>query len=158
MSVITSETAEAIEQILKQYPPDPSALIAVLQDIQRDLRYLPKEGLRRVAEYLGVPLSQVYRVATFYTAFSLVPRGKHVIKVCMGTACHLKGAAMVAEAVERILGIGPDQTTDDLLFTLETVNCLGACALAPVVVIDTDYHAHMDTAKIARLIDKYAKE
>lgn len=158
MSVTPIETTEPVEQILRRYPPDPSMLIAVLQDIQEELRYLPQEGLRLVSEYLRVPLSQVYRVATFYTAFSLVPRGKHVIKVCMGTACHLKGAPMLVEAVQRILGIGPDQTTDDLLFTLETVHCLGACALAPVAVIDGEYHAHMDTAKMTKLIDKYAKE
>lgn len=158
MPAAVSETTDAIEQILRQYPPDPSMLIAVLQDVQQELRYLPKDGLRRVAEYLRVPLSQVYRVATFYTAFSLVPRGKHVIKVCMGTACHLKGAPMVVEAAQRVLGIAPGQTTDDLLFSLETVHCLGACALAPVVVIDNDYHAQMDTAKITKLIDRYAKE
>jgi NADH-quinone oxidoreductase subunit E len=157
MPTVTDEASELIEVILKRYPHEPSALIAALQDIQRDCRYLPREGLLLVGEHLGVPLSQVYRVATFYTSFSLVPRGKYVIRVCTGTACHLKGSGMVVEAINRRLGIGPDETTEDQLFTLETVNCLGACALAPVMVVNEKYHPHMDMAKVARILDRYAK-
>lgn len=156
--VATDEgTSEIIEDILRRYRPEPAMLIAALQDIQRDCRHLPRAGLVRVGEYLGVPLSQVYRVATFYTSFSMVPRGKYVIRVCQGTACHLKGSGLVVEAITRILGIGPDETTEDQLFTLETVNCLGACALAPVMVVNNKYHPHLDMAKVARIIDRYAK-
>lgn len=158
MSSTTDETDQIIEDILRSYPPEPSLLIGVLQDIQRDCRYLPQTGLVRVGEYLGVPLSQVYRVATFYTSFSFVPRGKHIIRICEGTACHLKGAALLVEAIERNLGIGPDETTKDGQFSLETVNCLGACALAPIMVVDGKYHPHMDMAKVSRVLGRYAEE
>ena len=158
MTIAIADTTEQVDEILLRHPHEASALIAALQDIQRKYRYLPREALVQVGEHLRVPLSQVYRVATFYTAFSLVPRGKYVIRVCQGTACHLKGSSLIVEAIDRILGIGPDQTTDDQLFTLETVNCLGACALAPVMVVNEKYHPHLDMAKVARIIDKYAKE
>jgi NADH:ubiquinone oxidoreductase subunit E len=158
LSETTDDTDEIIEEILRSYPPEPSLLIGVLQDIQRDCRHLPRAALLRVGEHLGVPLSQVYRVATFYTSFSFVPRGKHIIRICEGTACHLKGAALLVEAIGRNLGIGPDETTEDGLFSLETVNCLGACALAPVMVVDGKYHPHMDMAKVARVLGRYAEE
>ncbi len=157
MAVEADDTTELVEIILRRYPPEPSALIAMLQDIQRDCRHLPREALARVGEHLGVPLSQVYRVATFYTSFSFVPLGKHLIRICDGTACHLKGSGMLVEAIERSLGIGPDETTADGLFSLETVNCLGACALAPVMVVDGKYHPHMDMGKVARILNRYAK-
>jgi NADH:ubiquinone oxidoreductase subunit E len=156
LSKTTDDTDEIIEEILRSYPPEPSLLIGVLQDIQRDCRHLPRAALVRVGEHLGVPLSQVYRVATFYTTFSFVPRGEHVLRVCDGTACHLKGSELVAEAVNRLLGIGPGETTEDGLFTLETVHCLGACALAPVMMVGGRYHPHLDMDKVARIIDAYA--
>lgn len=157
MTVARPDTEEVVETILRAYPSEAWQLIPVLQEVQRGCRYLPKEALVRVGEHLGVPLSQVYRVATFYRSFSLVPRGEHIIRVCQGTACHLRGAGQVVEAIQRILSIGPDETTEDQLFTLETVNCLGACALAPVVVVDEKYFPTTDGRKIAKIIDRYAK-
>jgi NADH-quinone oxidoreductase subunit E len=157
MALEIEDTTELVEIILRSYAPEPSALIAMLQDIQRDCRHLPREALVRVGEHLGVPLSQVYRVATFYATFSLEPRGRYVLRVCDGTACHLKGSGLLVEAIQRRLGIGPDETTEDGLFTLETVHCLGACALAPVMVVNDKFHPHLDMSKVARIIDAYAK-
>lgn len=129
-----------LESIISAFSPDENALVPVLEAINEDYNYLPEYGLRFVSQELDVPLSQVYNVATFYTAFSLEPRGKHTIKVCMGTACHVRGSPRVLDEIVRELGIEPGQTTPDGEFTLETVNCLGTCALGPVVVIDEEYH------------------
>jgi len=128
------------EAILQRHAPEPSSLIAVMQDLNRECRYVPEEALRVIARRLAVPLSRVYHVATFYTAFSLKPRGRHSIKVCMGTACHVRGAPRILDQFARKLAISPGETTPDGEFTLETVNCLGACALGPVVVVDDHYH------------------
>ncbi|MCX8053610.1 MAG: NAD(P)H-dependent oxidoreductase subunit E, partial [Armatimonadetes bacterium] len=138
--VAEPKTEAVVEEVLRRYPSERSSLIPVLQDLNRELRYLPEDALRQVACSLGVPLSQVYHVATFYAAFSLTPRGKHTIKVCMGTACHVRGAPRILDEISRRLGIASGETTADGEFTLETVNCLGACALGPVVVIDDLYY------------------
>ena len=145
---------EVVNTILGEYERDGSRLISVLQDLQAELGYLPKESLYRVAEYLEVPLVQVYHVATFYTAFSLTPRGRHLVRVCTGTACHVRGAAIILEEIERQLGVKPGEVTPDLRFTLETVNCVGACALGPTVVIDGDYYS-MSPSHISRVLAKY---
>jgi len=145
---------EVVDTILSEYEHDGSRLISVLQDVQAELGYLPKESLYRVAEYLEVPLAQVYHVATFYTAFSLTPRGRHLIRVCTGTACHVRGAVIILEEIERQLGVKAGEVTADMRFTLETVNCVGACALGPAVVIDGDYYS-MSLPDISRVLAEY---
>lgn len=135
------KSIDLIDSIMKKHGYRQSKLVGILQDIQKELRYLPTDTLRHVAERLGVPLTRVYGVATFYQAFSLSPRGRHTIKVCVGTACHVRGAPRVLEELQRKLGIGPGETTYDMEYTLLTVNCLGCCALGPVVVVDDTYHS-----------------
>jgi len=150
--------AAKTKQIVKKHGGDKSGMIAVLQDIQEAFNYLPKEALKTAAKAMNVPFSRVYEAATFYTAFSLKPRGKNVVKVCMGTACHVRGAAVLLDKFERTLGIKPGETTKDKKFSLETVNCVGACALGPVVVINADYHGHVTMKKIDKIIDNINKE
>lgn len=128
------------------------ALIATLEKIQERYRYLPPEALVLASAWLGVPLSQVYSVATFYNAFSLVPKGKHCMSVCMGTACHVRGSPRILDWLETQLGIETGGTTRDRLFTLETVNCLGACALGPIIVTDGEYAGQMTAQKTNRLL------
>jgi NADH-quinone oxidoreductase subunit E len=127
-------------------------LIEVLQDMQAEFGYLPKEGLCMVSERLDVPLIEVYRVASFYKAFNLLPHGRHSLTLCTGTACHVRGSHMLVDTVLGQLDILPGQTTKDRAFTLETVNCLGCCALGPVVVLDGVYHDHVTPRKLRRLI------
>jgi len=134
------------------------SLVALLQDVQAECGYLPEAALRAISELTGRPLVDVYGVATFYSAFSLTPRGRHVISVCQGTACHVRGSTRVLEEMERRLGVGPGQTTADGQFTLQTVNCLGACALGPVVVVDGTYHPYVDTAKARRIVARLRRE
>jgi len=147
------ETA-TLENILDRHGRDPSAVIAILQDIQEEANYLPEGALRYAAENLGIPASKVYSLATFYRAFSLEPRGRHLVHVCVGTACHVRGAVKIVDALEREMGICAGETDEQLEFTLETVNCLGACALGPVVVIDGEYHGQMTGAKSVRRVKK----
>ncbi|MBW1971268.1 MAG: NAD(P)H-dependent oxidoreductase subunit E [Deltaproteobacteria bacterium] len=143
-----------IDRILDKYDRSPSGIIRILQDVQAELNYLPRDVLKYIASSLSVPLSHVYRIATFYNAFSLVPKGKHMISVCLGTACHVRGAPKVLEKIERELGISPGETTEDLEFSLETVNCLGACALGPIVVVDGEYNGEMNVSKVDELLKK----
>lgn len=142
------------KQIVKKHEGDKSALIAVLQDIQEAFNYLPKDALKTAANVMNVPFSRVYEAATFYTAFSLKPRGENVVRICTGTACHVRGAAALQDKFERTLGIKPGETTPDGKFSLETVNCVGACALGPVVVINTDYHGQVTMKKVDKIIEK----
>jgi NADH-quinone oxidoreductase subunit E len=144
-----------LELILERYTSNPKALITILQDLQSEYNYLPKKMLVLVAERLGLPLSQVYRVTTFYNAFSLQPRGKHLIHACIGTACHVRGASRIVERLQNILEIEAGQTTPDRRFTLQTVNCLGACALGPLVVIDGKYRGRMTSTKIEKILKNY---
>jgi len=144
-----------IEQILKDYHYKRSRIIQILQNIQVEYKYLPKDTLEYVSQKLKMPLSTIYSIATFYAAFSLTPRGKHLCTVCMGTACHVRGAPDVLARIEEKLGIKTGNTTADKQFTLETVNCLGACALAPIVVIDGTYHGQTKVNKVGGLLDKY---
>ena len=146
-----SELAETIEE-----NGEDASLISVLEEIQARYRYLPQAAMVLVSERLGVPLSQVYSVATFFKAFSLTPRGRHLINVCLGTACHVRGAVRILEKIERDLGIGSGETTKDLKFTLETVNCVGACALGPIVIVDEEYHGGMSTDKVDAVLEKYS--
>jgi len=147
--------AADIQAIVDRYDGDKGQLVSILQDIQAEHRYLPKEALEETSRILDVPLSQVYSVATFFRAFSLTPRGRHLIRVCLGTACHVRGAARVLEKMELDLGIKRDETTDDLRFTLETVNCVGCCALGPMVIIDDKYHGQLGSDKVSPLLEKY---
>lgn len=131
---------EKLQAVIKKYGGDKSYILAMFQDIQREYRYLPKDAIRYVCEQLNVPFVKGYEVATFYKSLSLKPRGKHTVHVCLGTACHLRGGPNILEAFERELGVPIGDTTTNGLFTLESVNCLGACALAPLVRVDeTDY-------------------
>jgi len=127
----------------------------MLQDLQSAKRYLPEEDLRELAEALAIPLTRVFRVATFFKAFSLEPKGEHIINVCMGTACHVRGAERILNELERQLGIDRGETTADQKFSLETVNCLGACALGPVVVVDQEYHGDMTPGQVDKLMENY---
>ena len=146
-------TIESVEDILSRREGKPSELIEVLQDIQEAEGCLSEDAMSLVSERLGVPLIEVYRVANFYKAFSLSPRGRHLITVCMGTACHVRGALRMLDEVIGQLGVEPGETTEDGVFTVERVNCLGACALGPVVVLDGQYHAHMTPGKLRKLIE-----
>jgi NADH-quinone oxidoreductase subunit E len=143
-----------IDAILDRHARAPSAVIAILQDLQEEVNYLPEGALRYVAERLVIPASKVYSLATFYRAFSLEPRGSHLVHVCTGTACHVRGAVRILDSLERELGISAGETDDQLEFTLETVNCLGACALGPVVVSDGEYVGQMTGAKAVRLVKR----
>jgi len=144
-----------IDQIIDKYQGDSSALIQVLLEIQSENRWLPKEALDKVSKNLEVPLNQIQHVATFYKAFSLVPRGRHEIQVCMGTACHIRGAPRVLDMVQDLTGIRPGETDLDLKFSLETVNCLGCCAMGPVMVVDGKYHGKTVPAKVADVLKSY---
>jgi NADH-quinone oxidoreductase subunit E len=138
---------DKIDKIIEKYPCDPSSLIQVLLEIQSENHWLPKEAIERVSEKLQVPLSRIQHIATFYKAFSLVPKGRHEIHVCVGTACHVRGAQRVLDRVQDLTGISPGETDLDMKFSLETVNCLGCCALGPVMVVDGEYHGKMAPAK-----------
>jgi NADH-quinone oxidoreductase subunit E len=147
--------ATKIQAIVDRYEGDKGQLVSILQDIQTEYYYLPKEALEEVVKLLNVPISQVYGVATFFKAFSLTPRGRHLIKVCLGTACYVRGANRVVDKMELDLGIKRKETTKDLRFTLETVNCVGCCALGPMVMIGNKYHGQMSSDKVSSLLAKY---
>ncbi len=141
-----------VDQIIDRYGADESYLIQVLLDIQTENNWLPHEALERVAERLRVPLSRILHIATFYKAFSTVPKGRHRIHVCMGTACHVRGAQRVLDAVQEATGIKPGETDLELKFSLETVNCLGCCALGPVMEIDGKTYGKMTPAETAEAL------
>ena len=146
---------EKVTAIINKYNGDRGQLVSILQDIQAEYLYLPKEALIQISETMAIPASRVYDVATFFRAFSLEPRGKHLINVCLGTACHVRGAVRVLEKVERSLAIKRGGTTKERKFTLETVNCMGACALGPVVKIDGEYFGQMSTDKVDNLLNQF---
>ena len=153
-----NEQTARIDAIVDSYGAARESMITVLQDANKAFNYLPEPVLHRIATRLGVPYAEVYGAASFYKAFSLEPRGAHIIQVCVGTACHVRGAQRILEELERRLDIPAGRTTKDALFTLETVNCLGACALGPIVAIDGDFHGSLTAAKVPRLLDAYAKK
>jgi len=146
---------QKVYAILDTHRCDRGMLVGILQDIQAEYKYLPREALEEVSRELQIPLTQVYSVATFFKAFSLKPRGRHLIHVCLGTACHVRGGVKILERIERELGISRGETTKDLKYTLETVNCVGACALGPIVVIDGEYSGGMTTDRVKPLLDRY---
>lgn len=145
---------ETIATVVAQYRGDRDSLISILQDVQTIYHYLSEDTLRAVASQLKLPLIQVYAVATFFKAFSLRPRGEHLVTICLGTACHVRGAHTLLDDVKRQLCIEPGETTKDMQFTLETVNCLGACALGPIMVIDGKYHGQMSPRKAKKVLKK----
>lgn len=151
-----SEQLETVASIVERHGFQQHELIAVLQEIQRTRNWLPPGDLKEVVQLLDVPRDRVYSIATFYKAFSLKPRGKHVVKVCLGTACHVRGGLRVKEQIERDLDIAEGETTKDMLFTLEAVNCLGACALGPVAVVDGEYHGQLNTRKATTMLQTYS--
>ncbi len=143
-------------QIFNNYTAkDRGSLIAILQDVQSVYGYLPEEALQDSADFLGMPLCSVYGVATFYNQFRLTPLGKNVIRVCRGTACHVKNSSNILTALETELGINAGETTRDKLFTLETVACIGACSIAPVININDEYYGRITTKEIPKIIKKY---
>jgi NADH-quinone oxidoreductase subunit E len=145
-----------LDAIIKKYDGKKEFLICILQDIQNVFEYLPRRALVHVSKNLEIPLIQVYGVATFFKAFSLTPKGGHTCTVCLGTACHVRGAEKVLDKVKRSLDIDVGETTKDMQFTLKTVNCLGACALGPMMVVDDDYHGHMSQNKVEDVLKKYS--
>ena len=146
-----------VEEIVKKNGAQKSALISILQDVQDKYNYLPADAVRVISELLNVPLIDVYCLATFYKTFSLIPRGRHLISVCLGTACHVRGAPRILEEIQRNLGIEKGETTEDNEFSLETVNCLGACAIGPIVVVDDVYHGQVTIRKVPSIIKKFQK-
>ena len=144
---------QTLGQILEGRRSQPSQLIEVLHDVQENYGYVSREAMEIVSRDLGVPPIEVYRVASFYKAFRLKPSGKHVLTICMGTACHVRGAGLLLDQATRQLGVKPGEVTPDGLFSIEQVNCLGACALGPIVTVDGTYHHHMTPAKLRRLIE-----
>jgi NADH-quinone oxidoreductase subunit E len=146
---------ERIDAILSRYEGSSADLIPVLQDIQDQYNYLPKDELKVVAQRLSVPLTQIYSVATFFKMFSLIPKGKHQIKVCLGTTCHLRGSVKIVESLGHRLGVEPGYTTKDMMFSLETVGCLGSCAQAPVMMIDDRYFGRTGVDKVPKIIKQY---
>jgi NADH-quinone oxidoreductase subunit E len=160
MEIATAATGTraAAEAIVEQYGRDPGFLIPMLQDLQAALGYLPREGLKVMAELLELPVSQLYAVATFYTSFSLTPRGKHLITLCLGTVCYLKGGRQLDENLQKGLGVESGGTTADRLFTYQPVNCLGACALAPVMMIDDQYFEKVKLNQLTKILADYRKK
>jgi len=146
---------DRLSEILKKYGKDKSQLVSILQDIQAEYNYLPRQALEKLSKKMDVPQSQIYSMATFFRAFSLNKRGKHIVNVCLGTACHVRGAELILESLERQLGISRGQTTQDLNFTLESVNCMGCCATGPVVKIGEEYFGHMTNDKVEPILKKY---
>ncbi|MCX7716136.1 MAG: NADH-quinone oxidoreductase subunit NuoE [Endomicrobia bacterium] len=147
-----------IQELINRYEPKEENILSVLQDIQAQYNYLPEELLQQVAKHFGVPVSRVYSLATFYKAFSLKPKGKYICQVCLGTACHVRGGPRLVDAISNSLNIQPGETTSDGVFTLETVNCVGACALGPLVVINGQYYGKMTPTKVNKLIQDLSKK
>lgn len=146
---------EGTDQILARTKHQPSDLIGILQDVQREFGYIPRASLERISDDLKVPLSRVYTVATFYKAFKLQPTGKHIIKVCLGTACHIKGGPQLMQALESELRVKPEEVTEDGLFSYEGVRCVGCCGLAPVIMVDEDFHGKLRPGDIKRILTQY---
>ncbi|MFC1991350.1 complex I 24 kDa subunit family protein [Chloroflexota bacterium] len=146
---------DKIDKIVNKHEGDGSSLIQVLLEIQKENRWLPKEVLEKVSKELQVPLNRIQHIVTFYKAFSLVPKGRHEIHICVGTACHVRGAPRVLDTVQDLIGIRPGETDPDLKFSLETVNCLGCCALGPVMEVNGKYHGKMVPGKVGDILKNY---
>ena len=144
-----------IDGIIRQYGGRESAILAILQDIQAEEKYLPKETLEYVSQRMQIPLGQIFRIATFYNALSLKPRGRHKIDVCLGTACHVRGGERILNKLERDLGVTVGETTKDKRFTLEAVHCVGCCSLGPVAVVDGDVYGRLSQDKVPALLKEF---
>ncbi len=151
--LVETNTKKQLDNILLQYSQDRDNLIPILQEVQQRLGYLPQEAMERVASFLKLSASTVYGVSTFYAHFKLSPTGRRTVKVCRGTACHVRGGALLLRELERRLGIKPGETSADREYSLETIACFGACALAPVMVIDDSVHGRMTTTKAGHILD-----
>jgi NADH-quinone oxidoreductase subunit E len=152
---MTTVEISRIDQIIDKYEGEEGILIQLLLDMQQELNWIPREVAERISQRLNIPLSQIYRVASFYTAMSLTPRGRHVVSVCMGTACHVRGSPRLLDRITDILKIQPGETSADGRFTLKTVNCLGCCALGPVMEVDGKYHGKMVPARAGDVLKNY---
>jgi len=155
MTMDAEQVRDKVGSILDKYQRDKGMLVSILQDTQAALGYLAREALLEVSAGLEVPLSRVYSVASFFRAFSLKPRGRHLIDVCLGTACHVRGAVGILEAIEREAGIKSGDTSEDMRFSLDTVNCVGACALGPIVIVDGKYEGEMKIDRVKPLLANY---
>ncbi len=151
-NLMKSDVGEQLEQILSQHGRERSDLIPILQEVQKRFSYLPEEAMRGVAKFLRLSESNIYGVATFYAQFKFSPTGRQIVKVCRGTACHVRGGTKILEEVEKRLGIKAGGTTDDLEYSLETIACFGSCALAPVVVVDQNVYGRMTTTKVGQIL------
>lgn len=147
-----------IEKIFSNYEKNRRFALAIMQDMQNKFQYIPRNGMEMLAEFLECPIVELYAMATFYKALSLKPKGKHIIKCCDGTACHIRGSLNLVGELKRKLGVEPGETTSDGLFSFETVNCMGSCALAPVVVVDEKYYGKVTMEQIPKILDEYRKE
>jgi NADH-quinone oxidoreductase subunit E len=147
-----------VDAIVERYGSEASSLLAIMQDVQDEAHYLPREVVEHVAKRLEVPVARIYGMATFFGSFHLEPRGKHICTVCMGTACHVRGAARLVEQLERDLKVKSGGTTADMLFTTEEVNCVGACALGPLVILDGEYHGGMTSGQLTKIVEKLVKD
>jgi NADH-quinone oxidoreductase subunit E len=148
------ETAEEFHKLIQGYPPEKRYIIPIMHELRRCYQYLPRPALEMLADHMQVPFSQVYGVATFYKAFSLVPKGRVNLKLCDGTTCHIKGSQGLIDEIYRTLGIRPGETTGDRQFSLETVNCIGACALAPALIVDEKVYAQVSNARLQEIIEQ----
>lgn len=144
--------------VIKKYPKEKRFTLAILQDIQRKYKYIPREAIEALAKYLDTPVSRLYGMATFYKALSLTPKGKYIITVCDGTACHVAGSMVVFDELEKYLGIKPGETTKDRMFSINTVNCIGCCAVSPVMMINDKYYGNLTPKIVKEIIDSYRGE
>jgi NADH:ubiquinone oxidoreductase subunit E len=154
MSGTPSMDLTKVNAIIESYGGDAASLLAIMQDVQDEENYLPREAVNHISLKLDVPISRIYSMATFFESFHLEPRGKHICTVCMGTACHVRGSRRLVEHLERDLNIKSGGTTEDMQFTLEEVNCVGACALGPLVIIDGEYHGNVTSTRLTKAVKK----
>ena len=151
----SKEQVAKLNSIIEKFKGKPGGLIPVLEEAQVALEYIPISMQKRIASGLNLPLSRVYGVVTFYSFFTMTPRGKHTVRVCLGTACYVRGGKAIAETLQKELGINDGETTPDRMFTLETVRCLGACGLGPVVVVNEDIHGRLKPGKVKEVLSQY---
>jgi len=144
-----------MEKISDEFDKAQREVIHILHKVQKQFGYIPAQTISQISRELKISESEIFGILTFYKAFTLKPRGKHLVTICMGTACHVRGAPMILDEFKRELGIEPGETTEDNLFTLETVNCVGACALGPIAIVDGDYHGQMKTREVGKLFEKF---
>jgi NADH-quinone oxidoreductase subunit E len=159
MKMMAVEKAQTIflytREVMASYPREQRFTLAMLQDLQKEFKYIPRESLTLLSDYLGIPLSKLYSMATFYKALSLQPKGEHVIRVCDGTACHIRSSMVIVDEIAKILRIKPGETTSDGKFSLETVNCLGSCAMAPAMMVNETYYGKVTPAKVKEILNEY---